>query len=114
MAGDQDGQRPNGDDGMDVPIIWDKASHRPNAGKDDHGCRRAEAEDERDLELLQDGRYLCEEGCVCRFLGRRAPGHVDAEEMGKDCLGDVERDTAKEYAEERYPFEILQHYVMLA
>lgn len=61
-----------------------------------HANHKRTAKRKRILEPLQHTRNLLEKGKTGGFFGRGAPLHVDAEEVGEQGLGDVQRDAAEE------------------
>jgi hypothetical protein len=94
VAGGDHGEREDGDEVGDLPREGDDVE----ADEDDAGA--GDAEEEGTLEASEQARDLLEEGDVLDLLGRGAPGHVDAEEVADDGLGDVQGAAAQEDGEQ--------------
>lgn len=87
-------QRPDGGEEVDLP------EGRRDGGEADHAGAADDAEEEGELELLQQLRHLFEEGRVFDLLGRRAPAHVDGEHVAEESLADVQGYAAEEDRQE--------------
>ena len=94
MPEDDRRQRPDGGEEVDAP------EGRGDGGKADHAGAADDAEEEGEFELLQQLRYLFEEGRVFDFLGRGAPGHIDGEHVAEKRLADVQGYAAEEDGQE--------------
>lgn len=75
-----------------------------------HESRTAEAEEEGELEALEQTWHFFEESDVFHFLSRCAPGHVNFEEMTEEGLGDVQGDATEEDCKEKEPFVVLEDW----
>ena len=75
-----------------------------NSGQNDHPDDDDEAEDQGEFELFEDLGDFFEESGISSFFRSRTPAHVDAEHVREYGLGNMQRDTAKEYGEENDPF----------
>lgn len=102
MRKDNRGERPYRDEQPDLPKV------RHEMRQHDHHGGRREAEEQGPLELLQNLGHLLEEGGVLGLLGGGAPGHVDAEHVADDGLGDVQADAAEEDGEDGDPAQVLE------
>lgn len=101
MSNDHRAEREDGHEIIDDPF----PGHRTD-GEDDHHGRADKAEEEGEFEALDQSGQFDEEGRVFDFLGRRAPRHVDFEEVAEERLGDVDGDPTEEGTEEEEPSEV--------
>lgn len=76
-----------------------------HAAANDQGGHQ-NAPEESTLEAFKQARNLLEEVDFLVLLGRRAPAHVDAEEMAQQSLRDVQRQTAQEDGHQRDPLDV--------
>lgn len=72
----------------------------------DHERRAGEAVNKCKLEPPNDSHNLGTKVYFFQLLGRRAPDHVDLEEVGQNSLRDVQRDPSQEDAEHWDPFDV--------
>lgn len=66
-------QGPNGREKLDSPMEWYQLADVPHPSKHYHGCNHEDAENESELEFLQDARHFLEERGVAGLLGSGAP-----------------------------------------
>lgn len=95
-------ERVNSDKAIDAPL----PGHHRRHNRHHRNARKAIRK--RPLESLQYSRNLLEEAALLGLLGRRAPAHLDAEQVGSEGLRDVHAETAEEDSEEGDPGEVFE------
>ena len=101
VAEDDDGEREHGREIPDLPL------EREYEGAADHDGGAGEAEEEGPFETRDDVGDFLAEMHLLDLLGRRAPVHVDAEEVRQDGLREMQREAAEEDGKHGDPLEVV-------
>jgi hypothetical protein len=101
MINNDSAHRPTSNQQSNLPVLLNRVRTHY------HYSRHDSAERKRPFELLADMAHSLEESNVFDFFGCASPLHIDAEEMRKEGLADVQRNTTEEDCKHGYPFEVL-------